>query len=81
MCSNKLEEFCVGCVTADYSQLFLSTRWISWERFQCFLLSPFRGTEQRVSRCTLESELMTLVKMHVRALVVTLLNGVSYGLL
>ena len=70
----QLEEFCVGCITADHSQLFLSTlRWISWERFQCFLLSPFRGTEQRVSRCTLESELMTLVKVHVRA---SLLNGV-----
>ena len=30
-------------------------------------LSP-SGTEQRVSRCTLKSELMTLVKIHVRAL-------------
>ena len=41
---------------------------VPWEHFQCFLLSPCRGTEQRVSRCTLKSELVTLVKMHVRAL-------------
>ena len=30
MCSNKLEEFRVGSITTDYSQLFLTTlRWIS----------------------------------------------------
>ena len=34
------------------------------------MVLPFtlQGTEQRVSRCTLKSELMTLVETHVRAL-------------